>query len=140
MRCLQMSSVKDVIAQDAFAGHMGMELLSLEPGYARARMKIQDFHRNSFKMVHGGAIFSLADFVFQAASNSHGVLAVAIQANIAFLQAPRAEFLYAEATEISCTRRLATYAIRVTEEDDKQVALFQGTVYRMPEKAQETTQ
>ena len=34
MRCLQMSSVKDVIAQDAFAGHLGIELLSLEPGFS----------------------------------------------------------------------------------------------------------
>jgi acyl-CoA thioesterase len=97
-------------------------------------MSVQPLHGNMYGMVHGGAIFSLADFVFQAASNSHGVLAVAVQANITYLQAPRTKILYAEASEVSRTRRLATYSIRVTEEGNKLVAMFQGTVYRIPDR------
>ena len=85
-------------------------------------------------MVHGGALFTLADYVFQAACNSHGVLAVAVQASITYLQAPKGSVLYAEASEVSRTRRLGTYAIRVSEEGERLVALFQGTCYRMPEK------
>jgi acyl-CoA thioesterase len=57
-----------------------------------------------------------------------------VQASITYLQAPRTKNLYAEASEVSRTRRLATYSIRVTDEEDKLVATFQGTVYRMPEK------
>jgi acyl-CoA thioesterase len=130
-----MESVRKGLENDAYASHLGIELLALEAGYARARMPLETFHGNMYGMVHGGAMFSLADFVFQAASNSHGVVAVAVQANITYLQAPRGETLYAEAAEVSCTRRLATYSIRVTEEGDKLVATFQGTVYRMPDKA-----
>jgi acyl-CoA thioesterase len=133
-----MNSVHKDLENDAYASHLGIELLALEAGYARARMPVKAFHGNMHGMVHGGAMFSLADFVFQAASNSHGVVAVAVQANITYLQAPRTETLYAEATEVSRTRRLATYSIRVTEDGDKLVAMFQGTVYRMPEKSAST--
>ncbi len=129
-----MDETRRRLEQDAFARHLSMELLDLGPGRARARMNLNPSHGNAFGMVHGGAIFSLADYVFQAASNSHGVLAVAVQAAIAFVKAPRSEVLFAEAEEVSCTRRLATYTIRVTEGDGTLIAQFQGTVYRMPEK------
>jgi len=133
-----MESIRKALVNDAFASHLGIELLALEAGSARACMTVQAFHGNMHGMVHGGAIFSLADYVFQAASNSHGTLAVAIQSSIAYLQAPRARVLYAEATEVSRTRRLATYSIRVTEEGSNLVALFQGTVYRMPDRPSTT--
>jgi acyl-CoA thioesterase len=129
-----MEAMRKALENDAYASHLGIELLSLDAGRARASMPVKNFHTNMHGMVHGGAIFSLADFVFQAASNSHGVLAVAVQAGITYLQAPRRKILYAEANEVSRTRRLATYSIRVTEEGDRLVAMFQGTVYRMPDK------
>ncbi len=129
-----MESLRKMLEQDAFADHLGIELTALEPGVAQAQMPVKNFLKNPFKMVHGGAIFTLADYVFQAACNSHGALAVAIQASITYLQAPRAKVLFAEAREVSCSKRLGTYSIRVTEGDDKLVALFQGTAYRMPEK------
>lgn len=133
-----MDSLRKVMEQDAFAKHLEIELLTLEAGSARARMFVKDFHRNPFKMVHGGAIFTLADYVFQAACNSHGVLAVAIQANITYLQAPQTPALFAEASEVSCSRRLGTYSIRVTDENDRLVAMFQGTAYRMPDRPHPT--
>ena len=130
-----MNSLRKGLENDAYASHLGIELLAMEAGYARARMPVEAFHGNMHGMVHGGAMFSLADFVFQAASNSHGIVAVAVQANITYLQAPKTKILYAEASELSRTRRLATYSIHVTEEGDRLVATFQGTVYRMPDKA-----
>ena len=132
-----MDSLRKLMNQDAFAKHLAIELLSLEAGSARARMSVEDFHKNPFKMVHGGAIFTLADYVFQAACNSHGVLAVAIQASITYLQAPQTRILFAEADEVSRSRRLGTYSIRVTDENEKLVALFQGTAYRMPDRPHE---
>lgn len=129
-----MQSVRKALGRDAYASHLGIELEALDAGYARARMPLEPMHGNMYGMVHGGAIFSLADFVFQAASNSHGILAVAVQASINYLQAPRSGVLFAEASEVSRTRRLATYSIRVTEEGDRLVATFQGIVYRMPDK------
>jgi len=130
-----MESLRRLLEEDAFARHLKIELIAMKEGYARARMPIEAIHRNSFDMVHGGAIYSLADYVFQVASNSHGALCVAIQASISYLQSPNAALLEAEATEVSRTKRLANYSIRVTEEGDRLIALFHGIVYRMPDKS-----
>ncbi len=48
-------------------------------------MKIENHHLNGAKTVHGGAIFTLADFALAVASNSHGSLAMAINASISYL-------------------------------------------------------
>src|SRR5690606_15864908 len=72
---------------DLMAKHLGIELLEVGEGRARARMPIQSFHMNSANVVHGGAVFTLADFAFAAASNSHGQLALSISASIMFMMA-----------------------------------------------------
>jgi len=123
------------LENDPLARHLGVELLEVKAGYARARMALEPFHRNAFGLVHGGAIFGLADCVFQAASNSHGVFSVAVQASISYFRAPDGNVLFAEATEVSRTNRLAHYSIRITQEGDALIALFQGFVYRRPDKS-----
>jgi len=125
-----MQEIKALFDGDAFARHQGIELLEVAPGRAKARMPLGEAHRNALGGVHGGAIFALADFVFAAASNSHGTLAVAINVSISFLRPPRGDMLHAEGVEISRSRRLGSYTIRVTEDDDQLVAIFQGMVYR----------
>jgi len=87
--------------------------------------------------VHGGAIFALADLVFAAASNSHGTVAVAINANISFLKASAGGTLFADAREISKNPKLGTYTIDVTNEDGDVIAVFQGMVYRKKDKIED---
>ena len=59
--------------QDRFAAHVGIELLEAAPGRASARLEIGEHHLNAIGLVHGAAIFSLADLVFAVASNAHGL-------------------------------------------------------------------
>jgi acyl-CoA thioesterase len=128
-----MDSIKKFVDKDHFARHLGVEMLEYAHGRAKARMKIEIHHLNSAGMLHGGAIFSLADAVFSAASNSHGTLAVAINVSISFFKAVNKGVLFAEAEEASFNPRLATYLITVTDEAGSKIALFQGTVYRKKE-------
>jgi acyl-CoA thioesterase len=81
-------------------------------------------------VVHGGAIFTLADLAFAAASNSHGTVAVAINASIWFVKAGTQGTLFAEAREVSRNPKLATYSITITDDAGEIVALFEGMVYR----------
>lgn len=119
--------------EDHFAHHCGIELLEAKPGRARAKMPIQDFHLNGAKTVHGGAIFSLADFTFAVAANSSGRLALAINATTQFIKSARDGELYAEAEEISVNRRLGNYQVKITDEQQNLIAMFQGTAYRKDE-------
>jgi len=125
-----MKAIWDFFKNDRFARHSGIELLDIGKGYAKAKMAITDSHLNGVNLVHGGAIFTLADLVFAAASNSHGTVAVAINASIWFVKAAKQGTLFAEAKEVSCNPKLATYSIRVTDDSGELVASFEGMVYR----------
>ncbi len=118
---------------DRFARHCGIELLDGRPGWAKARMEVQPFHLNGAKTVHGGAIFTLADFAFAVAANTQGQLALAISTNTSFVKAAYSGTLYAEAKELSINRKLGTYEVRITDQDQQLIAQFHGTAFRKRE-------
>jgi acyl-CoA thioesterase len=120
--------------KDRFARYNGIELLEAADGHAKTRMAVTEDHLNGLGIVHGGAIFTLADFTFAAASNSRGNIAVAINANISFMKSATGGVLYAEAREISINPKLGTYTIDVTNESGELLAIFQGMVYRKKER------
>src|SRR5665647_891907 len=67
-----MENLKRFFKKDNFAANSGIELLEVSPGYAKARMDIGEKHLNALKTVQGGALFTLADLAFAAASNAYG--------------------------------------------------------------------
>lgn len=115
---------------DLFARHCGIELLEVGKGCSRALMQVKDFHFNGARTVHGGAIFTLADFAFAAACNSHGDLAMGLNTSTSFVKAATGGTLYASAEEISLSKKIATYHVRVTGQNDELIALLHGTAYR----------
>ncbi|MBF0287029.1 MAG: PaaI family thioesterase [SAR324 cluster bacterium] len=129
--------MKDIIKffteKDQFARHTGIELLEISEGYARAKLEIQKQHLNGVGIAHGGALFTLADLAFAAASNSDGQVSVAINANVSFLKALSTGTLYAEAKEVSKNRKIASYDVLIMDQDNDIIATFQGMVYRKQE-------
>ncbi len=125
--------IKDIIARDRFASLVGIELLEAGDGHAKAKLEIKDHHLNAVDIAQGGAIFTLADLTFAAASNSRGNIAVAINVNISFLKAAKPGMLYAEAFENSVNKKIGSYTVNVTDEQGDLVACFQGMVYRKKE-------
>ena len=121
--------VKEFLKKDQFAALLGIELIEAANGYAKTRLEIMEKHLNAMDMVHGGAIFSLADLTLAAASNSYGTVAVAINANISFLKAARKGTLGAEAKEISRNKKIASYHLTVTDSEGELIASGQGMVY-----------
>ena len=115
---------------DKFAVNAGVELLEVRNGYARARMEIKLEHLNGGGVCQGGAIFTLADLAFAAASNSHAKLTLSITSNINFFQAESRGFLYAEAREVLNRKRLSNCEVRITNETGALIATFNGTGYR----------
>jgi acyl-CoA thioesterase len=128
--------VKEFISKDRYASWLGIELIEAGNGKAKAKLEINEIHLNALGIAHGGAIFSLADLTFAAASNSHGNIAVAIEANIYYLKSAKKGTLYAEAFETSKNDKIATYTINITNEQGELIASFQGMVYRKKETFQ----
>jgi acyl-CoA thioesterase len=125
-----MDRIKAFLENDRFARHAGIELLEASPGRARARMALHEKHLNGVGIAHGGAIFTLADFAFAAASNAHGTVAVAINAHISFVKAVSGGVLTAEAREVARGAKLGTYDVEIQNESGDLIASFHGMVYR----------
>ncbi|MCX7017053.1 MAG: PaaI family thioesterase [Candidatus Sumerlaeota bacterium] len=130
-----MNPIHEYFLRDYFAARNGIELVDVSPGYARVHMTVDPaLHFNAVGAVHGGAIFTLADFAFAVASNSHGTVAMGINVSISYLKAVAEGELIAEAREVALGPRLASYRVDVTDSAGDAVALFQGMVYRKQDK------
>ncbi|THB66632.1 MAG: hotdog fold thioesterase [Gammaproteobacteria bacterium] len=116
--------------KDQFAKHCGIKVTEAAAGYAKGEMEIKPHHLNGAGTVHGGALFTLADFIFAVASNSHGQLSLAINANISFFKGQSEGVLTATAKELSINPKLGTYNIEIVNEAGSRIADFTGTVYR----------
>lgn len=115
--------------RDAYLNSLGITLLSTAPARVTIQMTVTDEHMNFNGTCHGGVLFSLADTAFGLASNAHGVIAAAVQADIAFCAPVRAgATLVAEAMEVSRSRRVGTYRVDV-KSGDRLIATFTGTVH-----------
>ncbi len=122
--------VRRVMAGDRWAAAAGARLVEVREGYARTTLRLRDDHLNGVEVAQGGAIFTLADYAFAAASNSHGTVAVALDTSMTFVRAATKGVLTAEAREESLTRRTSVCNVRVTDGEGKVVALFRGTAFR----------
>jgi acyl-CoA thioesterase len=121
--------IRRYFAGDAFAEYCGIEITEIGPGCSKVRMPVAGHHLNSLEMVHGGAVFTLADMAFATAVHSRGRQAVAINTSISFVKAAKPPMLYAEARETSRNQKIATYDVQVTDSSGEVVALFQGMAY-----------
>ena len=120
-----------LIVRDAFARHLGLELLEAGEGRASVTMRVRPEHINFWGSCHGGAIFSLADTALGLACNSYGSVAALIDSHMTFSVAVQSgERLTARAEEVSRTRKLGVYRMEVRREDGVLVANLTGTVYR----------
>jgi acyl-CoA thioesterase len=130
-----MSYISTAVDKDKFAETVGVRLIEVSAGYAKAEMTVEDRHLNGLDMAHGGAIFTVADLAFAAACNSHGIDAVAVSVSISYLKAAAAgERLTAEAKEISVSRKLGTYQMTVYNESGAPIASMQGVAFRKTPK------
>ena len=121
--------LEQMLKNDRFASSNDIQLISVGKGEAKAEMLISEKHLNGLNIIQGGALFTLADFAFAAASNSHGRLAVASTASISFFKGVSAGKLIALAKEYSSGKTLATYTVDITDEKGTKIALFNGTAF-----------
>jgi acyl-CoA thioesterase len=101
---------------DAFGRHLlGLRTLEARPGQASVELEVRASHLNSASILHGGALFSLADQAVAVASNLHDRIAVLGSATIHMLRPAReGDRLVATAHEERRGRTLSLYSVRIT--------------------------
>lgn len=109
-----------------------MEVIEVGPGSALVSMTARPELDNIFGLTHGGALFSLIDEAFQLASNSHGVISVALNVSVTYASAVTlGSVLEARAHEVYKTNRTASYICEIREKDGgRLVATAQALAYR----------
>ena len=132
---LEPDEIKKFFKRDKLAACLGIELVEISEGFAVSKMEIREEHLNGINTVHGGAIFTLADFTFAVAANSHGSVTVAINGNISYMKAAfKGGVLTATAHEVSVNPKLGTYTVNVVDDAGELIAIFQGMAYRKRDK------
>ncbi|MDP4202237.1 MAG: PaaI family thioesterase [Bacteroidota bacterium] len=127
-----MDKYQQYFTADKFAMSNGIELTECSPGHAKATVKIEERHLNGAGVVHGGLLFTLADFCFAAAVNSYGFITLSINASISFFAKSTEGTLTAEAKEIARSNKLCTCNINIFDENGALLANFKGTAYITP--------
>lgn len=128
------NKVKEFFKQDRFAATNGIELLTVNPGYAEAKMTITPNLCNGLGAVMGGAIFTLADFAFAAATNSRGFATVTCSSTINYFCPPKGEYMLAKASEISSSRKLCTFKVDIVDAEENFVAQYIANGYIKSQK------
>jgi len=119
-----------VNANDTFARLIQMKLLEIQPGFARATLPVTDQTVNLYQMAHGGAIFSVADQACEAAGNSFGKPAVALQHNIHFLAPGKSgDILEATAKVTNRSHRVGLIEFEVKNQEGRLLATGQQLIY-----------
>ena len=129
---MSVEKIKELIRKNDNLGKLlGVELTEVSEGRAFAELKVCKEHLNAAGVAHGGSIFAVADIALAAASNSYGRVALLTNGNIQVFHATQlGDTLIAKAKEVSASRKLAHYRVKVTNTAGDQVAVYNATVYK----------
>lgn len=123
-------SIEHAFSTDAYAAAQGFALGVITAESVTVSMVVRGDHLNFHGVLHGGALFSLADCAFSLASNAYGDTAMAIDTHLVLTAPARlGDTLTATAVEMTRGKTLATYRVDVTRDDGRSAGLFTGTVF-----------
>ncbi len=118
--------------KDPFAEHLGIRFFPTESGTVGAELTVATKHLTHQGMVHGGVLYTMAEAVLTKASTVHGVAANTLDVSVSFaVPARMGDRLRGVAEEVVLRRRTAVYTVKIKNQHDELVAVFQATALRM---------
>jgi acyl-CoA thioesterase len=100
---------------DHFANEIGISIISVEEGKAKASVEIGMKHLNGVAIAQGGVTYTLGDFTSALAGNSLGPVAVTIESSISYKKSiNEGDILVAYAEVIETNGRAITVEAVIT--------------------------
>lgn len=125
---------RETFAKDLYATEVtGICIDAVEEDEVCCSLSLTERHRNAMGAVMGGALFTLADFVFAIAANRRCLAEgtpltwVSLTSNIHYLIPPKGDKLYAKAICVKQGRATCIYNIEIRDDKDSLVALVTTT-------------
>ena len=104
--------------------------------YGKVSLAFEDHAKNSLDMLHGGALFTLADMAFGLASNfgqEDGTM-ISTNATISYMKSAKTGPIVAEARLANGGRHLATYEVKIYDGQGTYIACAMISGYRLDTK------
>ena len=132
------------LKENAFTARNFMELESVERDRAVYRLEIRRESRNPYGMVHGGALYTLADDAAGAAAHSDGQYYVTLHGDLHFLDNRARGTIRAEGRVRRRGRSTVLVGVEITDEAGTLLAAgefsyFRVDMTRMAERLEENT-
>ena len=121
---------------DRFAAHNGITVEDADYDYGKVSLAFEDHAKNSLDMLHGGALFTLADMAFGLASNfgqEDGTM-ISTNATISYMKSAKTGPIVAEARLANGGRHLATYEVKIYDGQGTYIACAMISGYRLDTK------
>lgn len=118
--------LEKIVAQNEYMKYLGLELLDVDLGYAKARIPYSHKLLNPYGYLHGGVLFSLADIVAGLAACTYGGNSVTIDGNMNYARpAMNTKDIICEAREVRQGKHVAVYRVEIL--NDERLLLDTGT-------------
>ena len=123
---------------NGFAQLIGVEWTDLGPDPARARIAIEDRHKQPFGIVHGGVYASLAESITSAATHAavhdDGMVAIGQGSSTTFLRPIKSGHVNALATPRQRGRSTWVWDVELSDDDGNACALVRMTIAVRPRR------
>ncbi len=122
----QKENLEKIIEQNEYIKYLGIELMELEHGYAKARIPYSHKLLNPYGYLHGGVLYSLADIVAGLAACTYGAYSTTIDGSMNYVRpAMNSKYITCEAHEVRQGKRVAVYRVELF--NDEKLLLDTGT-------------
>lgn len=132
-----LTRTRERLSRNAFAVYNRMELEMVEPDRAVFRMEIRPESRNPFGMVHGGALYTLADNAAGVAAHTDGRAYVTQTSSLHFLRNQSAGTVRAEGRVRHRGSSICLTEVDLTGEGGVLLATGEFTYFRVDEARME---
>ena len=122
---------------DRFAAHNHISIEDADYDYGKVSLNFEEHVKNSLDMLHGGAMFTLADMAFGIAANfdkeEEGMM-ISTNASISYMKSAKTGPIFAEARLANGGRHLATYEVKIYDGQGTYIACAMISGYRLDKK------
>ena len=116
--------------KDPYGNFLGIRIDEVKKGYAVCSIVIREEMLNFNGLLHGGLVFSLADFAFSVTANGDHMPSFALDISGSFLKtAAVGDNVIAKARLLHGTKRTGLYRMEIFKNREL-IATFNGTVIR----------
>ncbi len=127
--------LKKIVTHNIYAEGLGIELLELRQGYARARMPYRLENANPYGSLHGGVLYSLADIICGLAACTYGQYSSTIGGTMHYVRpALNTRYVICEARELRQGRHVSVYQAELTNDEGLLLDMAEFSFYMLEQE------